>query len=258
MSKQEYTIIDIAEDCAKFGYSITVFMAKFFYQVSNIETLKNSMDAFMISRFKQRLEYFTFEYDKLSKSEKKSFYEDLKSNKQNQNYLYELVEKSRTSTFDIHAKIYAVISAKLVKNKRLSYFENDLLSYLHLLNEEDIMHLAFILRIVDEPQDYCKNEDSSFKIQVDMFKIPRPIKNLYFIKHNKILFLILKSSHYYTYKKCIQIGIFDDVPIEQNGQVYGVITDISFPKKGENREILVTDNTCFFAELLREIFPSNE
>jgi len=258
MNEQRYDIVDAVEDAAKVGYSLTTFACKAFYQVSNLEALKNGMDAYNASRFAQRLEHFTYEHNKLSKEQKKSFYDSLKDNKQNMNYLYEFLEKAKKTTFDIHARIYAVMSARLVKNGLLSYFENDLLSNMHLLNKEDIMHLAFILRVIDQPDGYCDNESQSFKMQVNAFKIPRPIKHLYILEHRNIEFLNLKPSHYYTYKKCIQIGIFDDMPIKQEGGQFGVIVDISEASKKDNKEIRVTENTCSFYKLLREVFPDDE
>lgn len=258
MSKQRYDVIDAAEDASKVGYSVVVFAKKAFYQVSGIKTLRNSMDAYMLSRFSQRLEYFVHEHETLTYKEKKEFYDDLKNNKQNVNYLYEFVEKARTTTFDIHARIYAVISAKLIKNKTLSYFENDLLSNLHLFNEEDIIHLAFILRVIDEPKGYCDNEDGSFKIQVQVFKNERPTGCAYLLKHKKIEFLILKPAHYYTYQKCIQVGIIDESPMEQEGGLYGAVTNITEPTKKENRKIVVSENTIYFYLLLKELFLKDE
>jgi len=141
MSVQRYDIVDVAEDVSKVGYSIGVFVANAFYQVSGIEDLKNSMDAYMVSRFSQRLEYFTHEHDKLSVDEKKAFYNDLKNNKQNVNYLYEFVEKARTTTFELHARIYAILSARIVKNGELNYYESALLANISSLNEVDFISL---------------------------------------------------------------------------------------------------------------------
>jgi len=146
MSVQRYYIVDVAEDVSKVGYSIGVFVANAFYQVSGIEDLKKSMDAYMVSRFSQRLEYFTHEHDKLSVDEKKAFYNDLKNNKQNVNYLYEFVEKARTTTFELHARIYAILSARLVKNGELKYYESALLANISSLNEVDFISLQKALK----------------------------------------------------------------------------------------------------------------
>lgn len=69
----KYDIIDIAEDISQESYNIGRFVCKFFYQVSNLESLKKSMDEYMVSRFSQRLEYFVYEHNKISEKEKKDF-----------------------------------------------------------------------------------------------------------------------------------------------------------------------------------------
>lgn len=146
MSKQRYDIVDAAEDASKVGYSIGVFAAKAFYQVSGIEVLKNSMDAYMVSRFSQRLEYFTHEHDKLSDDEKKAFYNDLQNNKQNLNYLYEVVEKARTSTHDLHAKILAILSCEFIRNKGFNFYESSLIANLHTLTYDDLIIYEQVVR----------------------------------------------------------------------------------------------------------------
>lgn len=136
---QKYNIVDAAEDAAKFGYSVGVFGAKLFYQVSGLDTLGNAMDSFVAERFRQRLEYFTHEHDKISDKEKKTFYDNLKNNPQNLNYLYEFIEKARMTTYELHAKLLARLSVELVKNNGLTYFDSSLLSNLDTLNDEDIL-----------------------------------------------------------------------------------------------------------------------
>ncbi len=139
MNKIEDLAIEVIEEMSKTVYSIGTFVAKVFYKVYNIEALKNGLDAYMLERFKRRLENFTYEHNKLSDNEKQAFYEDLKSNKQNLNYLYEFVEKARTTTFDLHAKILARLSVDLIKNKKLNYYESSLIVNINSLTDNDIM-----------------------------------------------------------------------------------------------------------------------
>jgi hypothetical protein len=146
MEEIKYDIVDVVEDVTKVGYSIGVFACRFFYQVSNLEALKNSMDAYKVSRFSQRLEYFTHEHEKLTENEKKEFYQDLKSNKQNLNYLYEVIEQARTTTYDLHAKILAILSCSLIQNKEFNFFESSLLANLHTLTYEDFINYEQVLR----------------------------------------------------------------------------------------------------------------
>jgi hypothetical protein len=167
MSEQKYDIVIAADDAAKVGYSVGVFATKFFYQVSGIEGLKNSMDSYMISRFSQRLEYFIHEHEKLTDEEKKDFYDELSSNKQNVNYLYEFIEKARTTTYDIHAKLLARLSVELIKNRGLNYYESNLLSNINQLNDIDLIKFYNELKgkdlisskinifNIDNYQDYC-------------------------------------------------------------------------------------------------------
>ena len=136
--KNKYNIVDAAEDAARCGYSVGVFASKLFYQVSGIKDLRSCMDSYIASRFEQRLEYFTYEHDKLSPEQKETFYTNLKENKQHINYLYEFIEKARTTTYDIHAKILAKLSANLIQNGELSYEESSFFDNLLLLNETDI------------------------------------------------------------------------------------------------------------------------
>lgn len=153
MGKIEDSAIEVIEEMSKMGYAVGTFAARVFYQVSNVEALKNGLDAFMHERFSQRLEYFIYEHDKIGNKEKESFYEDLKGNKQNLNYLYEFVEKSRTTTFDLHAKILARISVNLVKNKKLGYYESSLISNMNIFNESDFLMFFKMLKNLEKTID---------------------------------------------------------------------------------------------------------
>lgn len=144
--EKRYDIVDAAEDAAKVGYSVGVFSCKFFYQVSGIEALKNSMDTYIVSRFSQRLEYFRHEHDSITEDEKREFYEDLKNNKQNLNYLYEVIEKARTATHELHAKILAVLSRELIRNKEFNFYESSLVANIHTLTYDDLITYKQVLR----------------------------------------------------------------------------------------------------------------
>lgn len=163
MNKNKYDIIEVAEDLAKTGYSIGSFACKYFYKVSSLEVLNDSMDAYKLSRFKQRLEYFTHEHENISNKEKEDFYSDLKNNTQNLDYLYEFIEKTRTSTYDIHAKILSKLSVSLIKRKGLNYYESSLVSNLSTLNEDDFLIFYFAVlnnkTLTFELQDNKTNTD---------------------------------------------------------------------------------------------------
>src|SRR5690606_30582640 len=104
MIGNRYEIIDAVEDISKLGYSCTYFALKAFYGVTGLDALRNAMDEYMVSRFAQRLEYFAYEHQYFSDEDKKAFYDDLKYNHQNVDYMYELIEKARTTTYDFHAR----------------------------------------------------------------------------------------------------------------------------------------------------------
>ena len=164
MMERKYEIVDAAEDAAKVGYSFAVFGLKFFYQVSNLEALKNSYDAYALSRFSQAIEAFQFDHEKLSENEKRDFYDDLKYNEQNLHYLYSLFDKARSSTYLLHMKILARLSANLIKNKTLNYHESTFLANINVLNEEDLDRFYNVLKDVDLEKITMKNEKILFTI----------------------------------------------------------------------------------------------
>lgn len=213
MSNQKYDIVDAAEDASKVAYSIGVFSLKAFYQVSNLEALKNSWDAYAISRFSQRLEYFTFEHKKLSTQEKKDFYTDLSRNKQNLNYLYEFIEKSRTTIYDLHAKLLARLSVELIKNGQLNYYESNLLSNISQLNDLDL------IKIHDELKDKNLEETNTYTFKISNYQ------------------------DYSTFNKCLLFTFFEHImptKLIQTPSPIRTIMDIS-PLPGT--EMLNTPNT---------------
>ncbi|UTJ07387.1 hypothetical protein [Arcobacter roscoffensis] len=253
MSEKEYNIIDVIEDISKVGYSIGVFACKYIYKASSVETLKNSMDAYVASRFLQRLEYFINEHDKISNYEKEDFYSSLISNKQNMNYLYEFIEKARTTTYDIHSKIYALLSVRLIRNKGLKYYEDLILSNLHLLNEHDLRYLGYILGITTEHNYYTDNfSEIKSEEKLNKMKVYKSRKFGKLKIDNEHIFIIENHEHYMTYRKCLQFGIFDEIIEKDNSgyvesnspKIYGVL---------EDRKICITKCTKIFAEILEDV-----
>ncbi|AXH14386.1 hypothetical protein CP985_05550 [Malaciobacter mytili LMG 24559] len=137
MNEQRYDIVDMAENASAFGFSLGKGALKYIYKVSSLEALKDSFNAFDFERLLQRCEYFVYEHDKISENTKKEFYADLKHNTQNQNFIYEFVEKLRTTPFDLNARIVARLSSELVKNKSLNYYESIILTNIHMFNNID-------------------------------------------------------------------------------------------------------------------------
>ena len=171
-------VVDVAEDASSFAYAMGVAGARLFYQVSQVDALKNSMDVHTVERFAQRLEYFTHEHENISSEVKQDFYDDLKTNKLNMDYLHLFFEKTRTSIYEFKSIILAKISVNLIKNKELTYFESNLVVNIDILNDEDIkVFYRFMESIINGPS----NERYPFRI--DTFE---------------------KES---TYQKCITLGL---------------------------------------------------
>lgn len=176
-------LIDIAEEISEFGYSATKFACSYFYKVSNLEALKESKDSFMVSRFAYRLESIALEHNKIPENIKQHFYKNLIHNKQNVNYLYELIEKTRTTTFELHARILARLSVHLIRNNNLSYSEVTLLTSIDSLNDLDLKNLY---------TNFYSN------IRID--------KNN---KANTGVYVYKGTEDRYTFKKCLSLGLFE-------------------------------------------------
>lgn len=139
-------VIDAAEDVCKGGYNVGLFALNVFYRVSNINALKESFDAYQIEKLSQVIEDFQYEHSKINDENKRKFYEDLKYNKQNLEFLFSLFDKSRKSTYRIHMQLLAYLSSSLVDNKELNYHQKTLLANIDILNDEDLIHFYRVLK----------------------------------------------------------------------------------------------------------------
>lgn len=225
--EKKYDILEATEDAAKFGYSLGVFPSRFFYQLSGINALKSSMDYYMASRFEQRLEYFTYEHDKLSTEQKQTFYKSLEENHLNINYLYTFIEKTRISTYDIHAKILAYISASLIKNNSLNYYESTLIANLDTLTEYDILEAYKIL------SQYEFHESSLFN-------------------NYEYAFINEEPEHHYVYNKLMQIGIILDGTKMQDA----IVLRDSINSTGS--DFFVGEFTRYFIKIIKEILNTDK
>lgn len=142
MRKLENYLIDFTEAIAKEGHSIIEAGVKTFFK-SKGELATYTIDNYMNARFAKRLEYFAFEQEKLSNKEKKDFFDNI--NYKNLNYLFEMLDKARTNTYDVHARILAVLTKNLTKNGKLNYYESSLLSNINTLNEIDFTNIFNII-----------------------------------------------------------------------------------------------------------------
>lgn len=151
-------IVDFAEELSKEGYSIVKAGVNTFFK-SKGELVSYGIDTYMRIRFEIRLRDFTYEQEKLTKEERESFYKSIDNKKLN--YLFELLNKTRISAFDLHAKILSKLYANLVKNQGLKYFEKVLLSNIESFTDEDFMIYKKVIKlfIEDEEKEYYTSEN---------------------------------------------------------------------------------------------------
>lgn len=152
------------------------------------------------------------------KNKKKEFYGNI-DNKQ-LNYLFELLDKARTSTYDLHAKILAKLYGNLLKNRELNYFESDLLSHIDFLNDDDIESIYKFLSIECESLNDIRDKTT--------------IKDC-----NQIIFKIDSVKEQRIFEKCLLIGI---ISIED---AFGF---------SSNNSPLYTNKDCYFTEYSLEFY----
>ncbi|MCG3658585.1 hypothetical protein [Aliarcobacter butzleri] len=176
-------VIDAAEDICKGAYNFGLFALNVFYRESSIKALKESFDAYQIEKLSQVIEDFQYEHSKIDDDKKREFYEDLKYNKQNLEFLYSLFEKSRKSTYIIHMKLLAYLSRSLVNAKELNYQEKTLLSSIDILNDEDLIHFYKVL--------------DGINMDIDIANINKTI----------LRFSISTYDEYYIFEKILRAGL---------------------------------------------------
>ncbi len=175
IEKEQYEsgmVGDVVNSVLSFAY-VTI------YKGIGAESIIASYDKFMGERFLFRLEEFTRCHSEISDQAKAKFYDNLSNNKQNGNYLYEFIEKARTTTYELHAKLLARLSVELVKNGNLNYYESTLLSNINTLND------------------------------LDLIKIHKELKECNFVNGRPNRFKIQTSQEYSSFQKALQLGIFE-------------------------------------------------
>lgn len=135
MNKIEEYTIELIENITKEGMSITYAGASTFFKAHGGDLIIHAKDSYFNERFKIRLEEFSREEQELNEDVKTKFYNNI--NYQQLNYLFELFDKARTSTFDLHAKILSKIYSNLLSTGQLNYNEINLVSNINTLHEDD-------------------------------------------------------------------------------------------------------------------------
>lgn len=150
-------VLDFANELSKEGYSIIKAGVNTFFKAKG-ELVLYAIDSYIKTRFEIRLEDFAYEQDNLTKEQKENFYNSI--DKKKLNYLFELLNKTRTTAFDLHAKILSKLYANLIKNKGLKYFEKVLLSSIESFNDEDFLIYIKAIKLFmdDEKVQYYTSE----------------------------------------------------------------------------------------------------
>lgn len=208
--EEHYPIMDksykelILEEIEDESLSFVNAAAKTFYKAKG-ELVAFSIGNYMDSRFTKRIERFAKEENLLSPHQIKEFYESI--DETNLDLLFELLDKTRTTTYDLHAKILSKIYRNFLSNKKLTYFETTLLSYINMLNEQDV---------------------SIFYVFINSIR--------HMDKEERIPFKIANYEEMNTFQKCIQLGVvkqidaapldFTNAPILSNKTVH--LTDFTY------------------------------
>jgi hypothetical protein len=145
------------EEASKEGHSIVKAGVDILFK-ANGELAALTVDNYKNNRFNIRLEDFAYEQEQLSDEVKENFYKNITS--EQLNYLFELLDKARTSTYDLHAKILAKLYANLLLNGNLNYYESSLLANINFLNDKDLIKVHSELN----GKDLDENTDNKFKV----------------------------------------------------------------------------------------------
>ena len=153
MNKIDKYTVKIKDFVDKEGMPIAKAGVKALYETHGGKTFDGIKDYYFDQRFEERLKSFSHEEEQLTDQEKKEFYENIEAN--NLNYLFELLDKARTSIFDIQANILSKIYLNLLKYNELSSFDIVLLMNINNISLNDVKILnSAINQLDDEDNSY--------------------------------------------------------------------------------------------------------
>lgn len=155
---------EIVELVGKVSYAFIIAAASTLYK-SKAELPSHFMHRFMDERFKIRLKDFIYEEERLSDTSKKKFYEDIDN--KNINIIFDLLEKARTTTYDLHAKILANLYGGLLQNGKLDYYEHALLANINSLSDLDFMYFHNLIK--NKPESPLITNDDCEYIAINKF-----------------------------------------------------------------------------------------
>jgi hypothetical protein len=197
-------LLDFTEELGKEGYSIVKAGVKTLYKAKG-ELAVYAIQSYMNTRFEIRLEDFAYEQDNLTKEQKENFYNNIDHEKLN--FLFELLEKARTTAYDLHAKILSKLYGNFLRNSKLNYHEKTLLSNIDILNDEDLIYFHKVLK--ENVKDIDEAE----------------------IKKIKIIFPVKTYTEHYIFEKLVRVGLFIDSSDINGGRIGGenfVLSDKAF------------------------------
>ena len=157
-------VTKIVELASKEGYALIKAAVSTLHK-SKVEVASHFMHRFMDERFKIRLNDFTYEEERLSDTSKKKFYEDIDN--KNINIIFDLLEKARTTTYDLHAKILAKLYSRLLQNGKLDYYEHALLANINSLSDLDFMYFYNLVK--NKPKSPLMTNDDCEYIAINKF-----------------------------------------------------------------------------------------
>ncbi len=140
----ENYLIKFGEELGKEGYSIIKAGVNTLLRAKG-ELVEQVYDTYINTRLAIRIECFAYEQERLSREQRKKFYQNIDARQLN--FLFELLEKARTSTYDLHAKILARLYGNLILNGNLNYHESTFLANISILNDEDLLKFYNLLDV---------------------------------------------------------------------------------------------------------------
>lgn len=126
------------------------------------ELVAFSVGTYIDTRFIKRIERFAKEEEILSPNQVKCFYKNIDESKLD--LLFELLNKTRASTYDLHAKILAKLYGNFLKNYELNDFEETMLLNIDSVTKNDLQHLYEALSIEAENNYVTFVSDKKYKV----------------------------------------------------------------------------------------------
>jgi len=155
-----------------------------FYKAKG-ELFAHTIGTYQNARFTKRIERFAEQEKLLSPKQIKNFYENIDESKLN--ILFELFEKARTSTYDLHAKILAKLYGVYLNKGEFNYHEKTFLANISILNDEDLLKFYNLLAA------FFKEKGTNIDIVV--------------MKKEKLIFKTETYTDLYIYEKLIRVGL---------------------------------------------------